>query len=550
MNYQKIYNSLTSKDMQSEYLETHHIIPRCMGGSDDPSNLVKLTAKAHFVAHMLLCKIYPDNIKLKFALNCMARSTKKQKRNLTASQYEIIKKENSIALSVLHSTRIRTEKEKQGISKALKGKKRSEETRKKCSEWQKGKSKQWQAGKKISEETKRKIGDANRGRKWTEEQRKNLSLVRKGKSGKFDRTEEYKENMRKVKKKNNLTSMNTMGYEILTPDGFKPFDGVAYSGLIPTLKFTLKDGRSIAVSKKHRFDSDKIASEYSIGEKLSGSVIVKIEDNGKQHCYDILEVPGEHLYIANGIVNHNCEIVKDEQLSVLPEVDDELLEQITKVYENPPFANRYVAMDIGFRDLTVVLYGFYDFRNDLIIIEDEIAVRGKDIHLPVFTQDLLNKEEELWTNPLTNELFQPDLRVSDINPFVIQEISRASGGKLAFSSASKDNKLANINKLRVMLANKKILINPKCKTLLRHLKNARWKDKGSKDDFARSPDDGHYDAVDALLYFTRAINYNKNPYPAGYGHNVRNMHIENRQKFMGQQHQLVYDAIFGVKKRR
>jgi hypothetical protein len=245
-----------------------------------------------------------------------------------------------------------------------------------------------------------------------------------------------------------------------------------------------------------------------------------------------------------------CEIVKDEQLSVLPEVDDELLEQITKVYDNPPFANRYVAMDIGFRDLTVVLYGFYDFRNDLIIIEDEIAVRGKDIHLPVFTQDLLNKEEELWTNPLTNELFQPDLRVSDINPFVIQEISRASDGKLAFSSASKDNKLANINKLRVMLANKKILINPKCKTLLRHLKNARWKDKGSKDDFARSPDDGHYDAVDALLYFVRAINYNKNPYPAGYGHNIRNMHIENRQKFMGQQHQIVYDAIFGVKKRR
>jgi PBSX family phage terminase large subunit len=245
-----------------------------------------------------------------------------------------------------------------------------------------------------------------------------------------------------------------------------------------------------------------------------------------------------------------CEIVKDEQLSVLPEVDDELLAEITKVYDNPPFANRYVAMDIGFRDLTVVLYGYYDFRNDLIIIEDEIAVRGKDIHLPVFTEDLLKKEEELWTNPLTNELFQPDLRVSDINPFVIQEISRASNGKLAFSTASKDNKLANINKLRVMLANKKIFINPKCKTLLRHLKNARWKDKTSKDDFARSPDDGHYDAIDALLYFVRAINYNKNPYPAGYGHNIRNMHIENRQKFMGQQSQLVYEAIFGTKKRK
>jgi hypothetical protein len=85
--------------------------------------------------------------------------------------------------------------------------------------------------------------------------------------------------------------------------------------------------------------------------------------------------------------------------------------------------------------------------------------------------------------------------------------------------------------------------------LIRHIKNARWKEKGNKDDFARSPDDGHYDAVDALLYFMRAVNYNKNPYPAGYGHNIRNMHIENRDKFLGNQQKLVYEAIFGKKRK-
>jgi hypothetical protein len=167
----------------------------------------------------------------------------------------------------------------------------------------------------------------------------------------------------------------------------------------------------------------------------------------------------------------------------------------------------------------------------------------------------MDKENELWLNHLTNELFKPDLRVSDINPFVIQEISIYSNKinsshSIDFSMASKDNKLANINKLRVMLAGKQILINPRCKTLIRHLKNCRWKDKSTKDEFSRSPDDGHYDAVDALLYFTRAVNYNKNPYPVGYGSNIRNMHIENREKFLGNQQKLVYEAIFGVKKRR
>jgi hypothetical protein len=193
-----------------------------MGGTDDPSNLVRLSAKAHFIAHLLLCRIYPKNTKLKFALNCMGRSTKKQKRNLTASQYELIKKENSIALSVLHSTRVRSEKEKLGISKALKGKKRTEESRKKCSEWQKGKSKTWQIGRKMSEETKKRISEGN-----------------KGKKGKYRGTVESRKKQSETQKKNTEPTMNNLGYEILTPDGFKPFDGVAYSGLIDTLKFII-----------------------------------------------------------------------------------------------------------------------------------------------------------------------------------------------------------------------------------------------------------------------------------------------------------------------
>jgi hypothetical protein len=244
-----------------------------------------------------------------------------------------------------------------------------------------------------------------------------------------------------------------------------------------------------------------------------------------------------------------CEIVKDEQMSVLPEVDDDLLRQIVKDVEAPAFCNRYVAMDIGFKDLTVVLFGYYDFREDIIVIQDEIVKNGKEINLPKFTKEIQYKEAQLWTNPLTNELFKPDSRVSDINPFVIQEITIASNNEISFGMASKDNKLANLNKLRVMLAAKKIIINPRCTTLARHLKNCRWKDKTTKEEFARSPDEGHYDAVDALLYFTRAVNYKKNPYPVGYGHDLRNMHIENRNKFRGAQHQMVYEAIFGIKKK-
>ena len=38
----------------------HHIVPRAEGGSDDESNLVMLTAREHYIAHLLLAKIYDD----------------------------------------------------------------------------------------------------------------------------------------------------------------------------------------------------------------------------------------------------------------------------------------------------------------------------------------------------------------------------------------------------------------------------------------------------------------------------------------------------------
>jgi hypothetical protein len=40
------------------YSEQHHILPKSMGGSNNASNLVRLTGREHFVAHLLLARIY------------------------------------------------------------------------------------------------------------------------------------------------------------------------------------------------------------------------------------------------------------------------------------------------------------------------------------------------------------------------------------------------------------------------------------------------------------------------------------------------------------
>lgn len=63
MNYQKIYDALIERAQNrvlvGAYVERHHILPRCMGGGDESSNLVGLTPEEHFVAHQLLLKMHP-----------------------------------------------------------------------------------------------------------------------------------------------------------------------------------------------------------------------------------------------------------------------------------------------------------------------------------------------------------------------------------------------------------------------------------------------------------------------------------------------------------
>lgn len=63
-----MYFSLIEKaktQLTESYCEKHHIIPKCLGGSNDESNLIKLTARQHFIAHLLLTKMVDGQQKYK-----------------------------------------------------------------------------------------------------------------------------------------------------------------------------------------------------------------------------------------------------------------------------------------------------------------------------------------------------------------------------------------------------------------------------------------------------------------------------------------------------
>lgn len=222
-----------------------------------------------------------------------------------------------------------------------------------------------------------------------------------------------------------------------------------------------------------------------------------------------------------------CEIIRSENLMVIPEFTPELEAQIVKEWVHPPYYDGYVGMDLGFNDLTIALFGYYDFRNAKLIIEDEYSINmnHKENNIKRLTEEIIKKENQLYINPITQEKQNPLIRVSDINPIVTQEINLYSFGQINFVAARKDDKDAALNNLRTMLASGKIIIHPRCTTLIRHLKNVKWRSTNNREEFARSADDGHYDAVDALKYLLRSINTTKNPYPAHFQLDPNTMHI-------------------------
>jgi hypothetical protein len=209
------------------------------------------------------------------------------------------------------------------------------------------------------------------------------------------------------------------------------------------------------------------------------------------------------------------ERIISEDDAVVPEFNAALREKIViPVTDHPEFYDRYVSMDIGFRDLTVILFAYYDFRRSRLVIQDELVLRGTQVISDILAAQVKHKEKTLWSSPYTKEAIAPYLRITDNNnPILIADLQIKH--QLTFLPTLKDQKEAALNNMRLLIKSEQIIIDPRCTTLITHLSSAVW-DRAKGLSYARSSDHGHFDAVDALVYLCRNVNFNRNPYPDGY----------------------------------
>jgi len=92
--YCTIINRAQSRTI-SGYTEKHHIIPKSLGGSNQSSNLVTLTAREHFICHMLLVRMVMGIHKQKMVHAWWAMSTLRKecqdRYRLTSYQYNSVR---------------------------------------------------------------------------------------------------------------------------------------------------------------------------------------------------------------------------------------------------------------------------------------------------------------------------------------------------------------------------------------------------------------------------------------------------------------------------
>jgi hypothetical protein len=299
-------------------------------------------------------------------------------------------------------------------------------------------------------------------------------------------------------------------------------DYITRNVVSPMLK--TRGGRMILASTPSRDSNHTFITDYMLPYQMEGRTkVYTVFDNPNFDEKIIKEIIDEYPLGVNDPsfrLEYLCEVMRDASNTILPSFTSDAEKEIVRDdYTRPVYFDPYVSFDIGGVDLSALLFGFYDYENARLVIEDEIVVDGTT-NTEILAQMIHEKEKTLWENPLDKSQIPPFMRVIDTNNKILAtDLLKLHG--LLFSPVKKDKKQAAINSLDVAIARREIVIHPRCVHLIYHMKMAEW--NKAQTDFKRLKDTpggkirgGHADCLAALIYLHRSVIKSHNPFPAGY----------------------------------
>ena len=241
-------------------------------------------------------------------------------------------------------------------------------------------------------------------------------------------------------------------------------------------------------------------TEYVFPREATGDVNkFTIFDSPMLTEFDIKKIIGRY---KNGVENpkfkceYMVEIPRSTELTVVPEFYKNKKNIVTDEMKLPMFVDTYTAGDIGVKDLTVFLFGYYDFKEATLCILDEWVMNGMEMTTTMIAEAIKMKEEKHYKNE-SGLIHYPYRRVMDNDLKLITDLNKLHN--IQFLATKKTNKASAVNEMRVMFEEDRIRIHPRCKHLIYHLEHAQWKKNGKE--FEHLPDSidgeikgGHVDA--------------------------------------------------------
>lgn len=171
MDYKKTHDSIIDRALSrksvDEYTEKHHIVPKSMGGGNTTSNLVRLTAREHYIVHWLLFKIH-RNQEMAFAWHRMTHGKKSVKRYVSHT-FTYARKAHASYVSGLFKGKKITEEHRRKLSVAKSGKTYADI----------GRGESILRGRKLSESHRAKLA-LKAGHKHTDESKHKCSIAKLG----------------------------------------------------------------------------------------------------------------------------------------------------------------------------------------------------------------------------------------------------------------------------------------------------------------------------------------------------------------------------------
>jgi hypothetical protein len=95
MNWKRIHDKIIKRAQNRTldgYSELHHILPKCLGGTNDETNLVRLTAREHFIIHKILNILHPEVEGLRYAVWIFVTFNDNRGIRIGSKEYERLRK--------------------------------------------------------------------------------------------------------------------------------------------------------------------------------------------------------------------------------------------------------------------------------------------------------------------------------------------------------------------------------------------------------------------------------------------------------------------------